>query len=98
MFFTKLRASTALAGTSLLLAGCALLVRQASADPTKAQEQQAGLTLAEFQKLKPVLDIKNELWTTLPWKYSITEARKVAAENKKLIFLNVNTGNVLGCV
>jgi hypothetical protein len=55
------------------------------------------LSLAEFKELKPILDIKNQPWTTIPWKYSITEARKLAAATKKPIFMVVNTGNCLGC-
>ena len=53
---------------------------------------------AEFKELKPLLDLKNQPWTTIPWKYSLTEARKLAAETKKPIFMNVNTGNCLGAV
>jgi hypothetical protein len=57
----------------------------------------AGLSPAEFQELKPILDVKNQPWTTIPWKYSITEARRLAAATKKPIFMVVNTGNALGC-
>jgi hypothetical protein len=57
-----------------------------------------GLGLAEFEELKPALDVKNQPWATIPWKYSITEARKQAAASKKPIFMVVNTGNCLGCV
>jgi hypothetical protein len=57
----------------------------------------AGLDLAEFKELKAVLDIKSQPWTTIPWKYSITEARKLAAATNKPIFMVVNTGNCLGC-
>ena len=63
-----------------------------------AQDKGAGFTLAEFKELKPILDVKNQPWTTIPWKYSITEARRLAAQTKKPIFLNVNTGNCLGSV
>ena len=47
--------------------------------------------------MKPILDVKNQPWTTIPWKYSITEARKLAAATKKPIFMVINTGNALGC-
>jgi hypothetical protein len=57
----------------------------------------AGLDLAEFQHLRPLLDIKNQPWTHIPWKYSITEARRLAAATHKPIFMVVNTGNALGC-
>jgi hypothetical protein len=70
--------------------------------PIQAQENEAKklsrLTDAEFKQLKPILDVKNQPWTTIPWKYSITEARQLAAKTKKPIFLNVNTGNCLGSV
>lgn len=64
----------------------------------RGQEKESGFTQAEFKELKPRLDVKNQLWTTIPWKYSITEARKLAAETKKPIFMVVNTGNCLGNV
>jgi hypothetical protein len=63
----------------------------ASAKPVPA------LSLAEFGELKPLLDIKTQPWTTISWKYSITDARKVAAATRKPIFMVVNTGNALGC-
>ena len=65
---------------------------------SEAADKSAGLTVAEFQELKPILDVKNQPWTTIPWKYSITEARKLAAATKKPIFMVINTGNSLGCV
>ncbi|HEY7427299.1 MAG TPA: hypothetical protein VH682_23900 [Gemmataceae bacterium] len=61
-------------------------------------DKAARLGLAEFKELKPILDVKNQPWTTIPWKYSITEARKLAKATKKPIFMVVNTGNCLGCV
>jgi hypothetical protein len=63
----------------------------------KGDRPPAGLSLAEFKELQPILDVKNQPWTTIPWKYSITEARKVAAATRKPIFMVVNTGNCLGC-
>jgi hypothetical protein len=58
----------------------------------------AGLGLADFEELKAILNVKNQPWTKVPWKYSLTEARELAAKSKKPIFMVVNTGNVLGCV
>ncbi len=66
-------------------------------DRAANEKPAAGLGLAEFKELKPILDVKNQPWTTIPWKYSITEARKLAAASKKPIFMVVNTGNALGC-
>jgi hypothetical protein len=65
----------------------------------KAISEQPAVELSpvEFKELTPILDIKNQPWTQIPWKYSITEARKLAAATKKPIFMVVNTGNALGC-
>jgi len=108
MFITKRQTALTLVASTLLLAGSAPLVHRATAEPpapaaqpaqaTQAQEtREAGLTVAEFKKLKPVLDLKNQAWTTIPGKYSLTEARRLAAKTKKPIFMVVNTGNVMGC-
>jgi hypothetical protein len=67
-------------------------------DEDSAAKSAAGLGLAEFEELKPILGVKNQPWTKIPWKYSLTEARRLAAKSKKPIFMVVNTGNVLGCV
>jgi hypothetical protein len=67
------------------------------ASRSAAAEKAVGISLAEFKDLKPVLDIKRQPWTTIPWKYSITEARKLAVASGKPIFMVVNTGNCLGC-
>jgi hypothetical protein len=74
-----------------------LMARHQSAAAQEGDTPSAGLSLAEFKELKPILDIKNQPWTTIPWKYSITEARQLAAATKKPIFMVVNTGNALGC-
>ena len=58
----------------------------------------AGLGDAEFETLREELHVKNQPWAAVPWKVSVTEARRVAAETKKPIFLVVNTGNCLGFV
>jgi hypothetical protein len=62
------------------------------------EKQTAGFSQREYAELKAKLDLKNQAWTTIPWKYSLTEARKLAAKAKKPIFMVVNTGNVMGCV
>lgn len=66
-------------------------------DKAAKEKPAVELSLAEFKELKPILDVKNQPWTTIPWKYSITEARKLAAAAKKPIFMVINTGNCLGC-
>jgi hypothetical protein len=77
----------------------ALLVLGLCVTGVAGQDRPAGgFDRAEFDRLKPALDVKNQPWTTIPWKYSITEARRQAAATKKPIFMVVNTGNALGCV
>jgi hypothetical protein len=56
----------------------------------------AILSEAEFVRLREELDLKNQPWSTIPWKVSLTEARQWAASRHKPIFLVVNTGNCLG--
>jgi hypothetical protein len=51
---------------------------------------------AEFGKVFKELQVKNQPWATVPWKVSLTEARRLAAAERKPIFLVVNTGNCLG--
>jgi len=63
--------------------------------PSSAGEP-AGLSVAEFEQLFKQLDVKSQPWTSIPWKTSVTEARRVAARERKPIFFNVNTGNCLG--
>ena len=106
MVLRKLQTGVAFLATTFLLASSALLVYRATVEPPPLLAQAseapktpaAGLTEAEFKKLKAVLDLKNQPWTTIPWKYSLTEARKLAAKTRKPIFMVVNTGNVMGCV
>ncbi|HKB42310.1 MAG TPA: hypothetical protein VKD72_38140 [Gemmataceae bacterium] len=105
MFLRKINTGIALAVGGLFLAGSAVLVQCAVARPP-AQTQvdkdpkTSGVAFsdAEFKELKAKLDIKNQPWASIPWKYSLTEARELAAKSKKPIFMVVNTGNVLGCV
>jgi hypothetical protein len=66
----------------------------ASADSGSFQE----LTPPEFEKLRHELDPRNQPWAAIPWTVSVTEARKLAARDRKPIFLVVNTGNCLGFV
>jgi hypothetical protein len=79
--------------------GAGLLTGPAQPRGAAAGEKPAPvLSPAEFKELKPLLDLKAQPWATIPWKYSITEARKLAASAQKPIFMVVNTGNCLGCV
>jgi hypothetical protein len=107
MFLSKVKMAlmtvlllTALGLGTVLVTGLAPARSDAAREGVKAAEEKPAveLSLAEFKELRPILDVKNQPWTTIPWKYSITEARKLAAATKKPIFMVVNTGNCLGCV
>ena len=56
----------------------------------------AKLSDTEFDRLSKQLQVKSQTWASIPWKTSVTEARKLAAREEKPIFFNVNTGNALG--
>ena len=56
----------------------------------------SGLSDAEFQKLSKELRLKSKPWATIPWQASVTEARDLAAKQKKPIFMMVDTGNPIG--
>jgi hypothetical protein len=65
--------------------------------PLGAEERPTDrLPMAEFAQLSRELQLKNQPWAAIPWKVSVTEARRVAARERKPIFLVVNTGNCLG--
>ena len=58
-----------------------------------------SLTLEEFNKLhKEVRPPKDEVWRTIPWKLSLLEAQRLAATERKPIFLWAMAGNPLACV
>jgi hypothetical protein len=63
---------------------------------TAEEKSSADLSKAEFAKLLKQLHVKNLPWASIPWKISLTEARQLAAKEKKPVFLVVNTGNCLG--
>jgi hypothetical protein len=73
----------------------AVLALSVALTPASAAEPQ-GVSVAEFNQLFKQLDVKNQRWAGIPWKSSVTEARKLAAREQNPIFFNVNTGNCLG--
>jgi hypothetical protein len=81
-----------------ILATLVLLAACRWASPALAAEP-AGLTEAEFKKLhKQLQPSKNELWSTIPWKVSVREARLLAAKKKKPILVWAQNGHPLaGC-
>jgi hypothetical protein len=64
-----------------------------------AQEKPTGgLSRAGFDRLRAELRLDRQPWAAIPWKVSVTEARRQAAREGKPVFLVVNTGNCLGFV
>lgn len=74
--------------TALLAFGLTAAVAFAEAPP--------ALSIKEFDQLCKQLHVKHQLWASVPWKTSVTEARNLTARERKPIFLVVNTGNSLG--
>jgi hypothetical protein len=81
----------------LIAAAVGLLGAPAGQTPVRAADPER-FSAAEFDALHKQLDLKNQPWATIPWKVSVTEARRLAAKEQKPIFLVVNTGNCLGFV
>ena len=55
------------------------------------------LTLDLFQKLHAELVPENETWKTIPWQTNLLTAQRLAARQKKLIFIWAMDGHPLGC-
>ncbi|HYT93635.1 MAG TPA: hypothetical protein VEL76_33260 [Gemmataceae bacterium] len=67
--------------------------------PVGRSQEGQGLSAAEFEKLRRLLQpSREEAWQQLPWKLSLLEARDQAARAKKPVFLLVRSGHPLGCV
>jgi hypothetical protein len=80
------------------LAG-AWLCTAATHCPSAEDQAIEPLTQAEFEKLHAELQPpKDELWRTIPWKTSILDACKLAAQDKKPLVMRVRSGHPLGCV
>jgi hypothetical protein len=67
-----------------------------AAVPSLRAGEDHRLSDTEFATLHKALHVKNQSWATIPWKVSVTQARQLAARERKPIFLVVNTGNCLG--
>ena len=58
----------------------------------------ADLTDAEFRKLHKALQPgADEPWRTIPWKIELLDAQKIAARERKPIFIWAMDGHPLGC-
>ena len=58
----------------------------------------AEITETEFRKLHAELQPDNTaLWRSIPWKTSVLDAQRVAAEEKKPLFIWAMDGHPLGC-
>lgn len=58
-----------------------------------------GITPEEFRKLHESLRPKApEAWQTIPWKTDLLEARALAVQSRRPLFLWSMNGHPLGCV
>jgi hypothetical protein len=56
------------------------------------------LTKAEFNRLHKLLQPSpDEPWRTIPWKITLLDAQRSAAEQRKPIFIWAMDGHPLGC-
>jgi hypothetical protein len=85
-----------LTASVLLTLGLAGVVAGLTSETPADEAPAPGLSPTEFTRLCRELDLKNQPWSGIPWKVSVTEARQLAAKEHKPIFLVVNTGNCLG--
>jgi hypothetical protein len=77
---------------------CFVCAPRAEEKPSVADERQAGLSIAEFERIHLELQPpKDELWRSIPWQVSIVEGRELAAKQRKPIFVWVASGEPLGC-
>jgi hypothetical protein len=56
------------------------------------------LDAARFEALRLELDPSRRRWAAIPWRTSVSEARRAALESGKPLAVFVNTGNCLGFV
>jgi hypothetical protein len=80
---------------SITLAGwCCVLLSFGSPSTSRAGD----LSEAEFRKLhKALRPSPSEAWRTIPWKISLLDAQRVAATQKKPLFIWAMDGHPLGC-
>ena len=81
-----------------LVAVAAMTTVLAPRAPAGEPEVPAPLSPSEFERLRQGLDLKRRPWARLPWKISVTDARRAAAEQGKPVFMQLNAGNCLGSV
>ena len=84
--------------TRFLPAAIAPLLLICSAVSAQLLTASVRITEKEFltlhAQLKPAAD---EPWRTIPWKISLLDAQRIAAEQKKPIFIWAMDGHPLGC-
>ena len=84
--------------TRFLLAAMACVLLICPAASAQLPAASAKLTEKEFrtlhEQLKPAAD---EPWRTIPWKISLLDAQRIAAQQKKPIFIWAMDGHPLGC-
>lgn len=84
--------------TTIFLAAMACVMLFSPAASAQLTAVPAPITEKEFatlhEQLKPAAD---EPWRTIPWKISLLDAQRIAAQQKKPIFIWAMDGHPLGC-
>jgi hypothetical protein len=67
-------------------------------DPSNTSDPGDPLTRAEFEELHAELTAPtDEIWKTIPWHSDLLSAQRLAAKQRKLIFIWSMDGHPLGC-
>jgi len=64
---------------------------------TQRPDQVQQISDAELDRLLAESRPPDELWETIPWQVSVLEARKLAVEEGKPLFMSVLGGQMLAC-
>jgi hypothetical protein len=85
----------------IVIGVCCAAVIVASFPPTLIADDATvseELTDAEFRRLHKLLQPnQDELWRTIPWEIGLLDAQRIAAQEKKPIFIWAMDGHPLGC-
>jgi len=80
---------------SIDLASWCCVLLSVGAAPTSLAD---GLSRSGFQRLhKNLRPSPSAAWRSIPWKISLLDAQRVAADRKKPIFIWAMDGHPLGC-
>ena len=74
---------------------CAITIALVTCVPVRFSNDE--ITPDEFRQLHAELVPKDATWKKIPWQTDLLKAQRIAAEQKKLIFIWAMDGHPLGC-